>query len=550
MEVKEEYISDDSNASIYSDDSSVISNDSDIEYDPESLKEYLEIDINNLPPPPDRFFFTAVPSVHIQNDYCDILRYFEYFINEEFINLIVIETNRNAEEGIKTEDRKRFSRKRNWKETNGNEIYVFITLHLLQGIVNKPVLEWYWSKKYSIDTPFVRNTMTYERYNLLKSYIHFVDEKQFVPESHPCPKLYKIWPVLKMMNKLFQSAMTPDRDLILDDNNSLHKGSIGVNQIKSSSPGMPVQTYVICEAKSGYIWSVFLYSGKDTIDPNSEKLLKPTKIALELLAHLLDQGYCITSNSFYTSPELAEILVKRKTDIFGMVQSGRRDVPTPITKKILNKGEIIAFQRQKLCIMKWKGTRESTILSTIHNPDFNEVYKKNILTFVPKAISEYNLTMGTSNSSEEKSYCLNARKRSKKYYYKIFVHLLDQATWNAYILYKKQGGTKLHLQFRLQLIDMLIEKYYVAESHTNAASLRGRGSTSVNPSRLVERHFLDFIPPTPKKERPTKYCHICCSRRKEDGKKVRKETRFQCSDCNLGLCIPCFKIYHTQAHWK
>lgn len=40
-------------------------------------------------------------------------------------------------------------------------------------------------------------------------------------------------------------------------------------------------------------------------------------------------------------------------------------------------------------------------------------------------------------------------------------------------------------------------------------------------------------------------CAVCC-RKSVNGKKVRKETRLWCKDCEVGLCIsPCFKIYHT-----
>jgi len=32
------------------------------------------------------------------------------------------------------------------------------------------------------------------------------------------------------------------------------------------------------------------------------------------------------------------------------------------------------------------------------------------------------------------------KKRGKKFYYKIFLHLLDQTIWNSYVIYTKRGG--------------------------------------------------------------------------------------------------------------
>lgn len=79
----------------------------------------------------------------------------------------------------------------------------------------------------------------------------------------------------------------------------------------------------------------------------------------------------------------------------------------------------------------------------------------------------------------------------------------------------------------------------------------GRRSTiDGDPERLRGRHFLEYVPPTKKKTDPTRMCVVCCSRRRSDGKKVRKETRFHCPDCDVGLCaIPCFKDYHTKADY-
>ncbi|GFU77799.1 uncharacterized protein TNCV_1138071 [Trichonephila clavipes] len=42
-----------------------------------------------------------------------------------------------------------------------------------------------------------------------------------------------------------------------------------------------------------------------------------------------------------------------------------------------------------------------------------------------------------------------------------------------------------------------------------------------------------------------------CSKRNENGKRIRKETLYFCPDCDVGLCItPCFKLYHTELFGK
>lgn len=65
--------------------------------------------------------------------------------------------------------------------------------------------------------------------------------------------------------------------------------------------------------------------------------------------------------------------------------------------------------------------------------------------------------------------------------------------------------------------------------------------------RLIERHFPSYVPPTPKKQAPTRYCTVCCSQRDHTGKRRQRESRYYCKTCNVGLCnVPCFEIYHTK----
>ncbi|XP_053974119.1 protein jim lovell-like isoform X12 [Hylaeus volcanicus] len=64
--------------------------------------------------------------------------------------------------------------------------------------------------------------------------------------------------------------------------------------------------------------------------------------------------------------------------------------------------------------------------------------------------------------------------------------------------------------------------------------------------RLIERHFPETIPPTEKKSKPVRKCVQCSKKICANGKRVRKETRYYCPECDAGLCItPCFRLYHT-----
>ena len=133
----------------------------------------------------------------------------------------------------------------------------------------------------------------------------------------------------------------------------------------------------------------------------------------------------------------------------------------------------------------------------------------------------------------------SARKRLKKYYKKQFRHIMDMATFNAYLLYKKCGGEWSRLKFILILVDRLIETYKGGAQRESR-----RPSLEQSPLRLTDRHFPEEIPPTSCNSKPQRRCHVCYTN------KQRKQTHFMCKECDKALCVsPCFKIYHTKKNY-
>lgn len=245
------------------------------------------------------------------------------------------------------------------------------------------------------------------------------------------------------------------------------------------------------------------------------------------------------------SPELADILLKRKTDVYGTARPGRKGMP-PFKNTSLKKGEICAFRRGKCLALQWRDKKLVTFISTIHSPTMQDVVtRRNVQVSKPTIALDYNNTMGGVDRSDQNlSYYPSLRKGQKVYYKKLFRHFLDIAIFNAFTLYKKSGGRLSHLDFRVRLVEVVLEK----SLHTLAGA--GRRSDS-SLTRLKCRHFPRKIPPTPKKQEPTRRCVVCTRAHSKDAsKKSRKETRFWCEDCQVGLCVtPCFEIYHTKSDY-
>ncbi|GBL75918.1 PiggyBac transposable element-derived protein 4 [Araneus ventricosus] len=151
---------------------------------------------------------------------------------------------------------------------------------------------------------------------------------------------------------------------------------------------------------------------------------------------------------------------------------------------------------------------------------------------------------GVDKADQCLSYYPVARNQQRKYYKKIFRYLLSQAVWNAFVIFKKNRGKMRQVEFRMKLIERLIEV-----TVCNPSTRRGPFPKSEeNVVRLTGRHFPFYVDESESRKKSRK-CVVCSLKINENGKRVRRESRFECKNCNVGLCVaPCFEIYHTESN--
>lgn len=531
--------------------------DSDDSVDLGPARQWRDIDQNSLPNAPPRFPFTAAVGVNVRpfdENNC-VLESFEHFVSNDILLLICEETNRYANDYLRNH-----RRAKPFAELLPNELRVFLALVMLQGVIQKPDMKLFWSKNPLLMTPFFLQAMSHRRFKQIKQFLHFSNNNEYNPRTHPNPKLNKIWPILINLKEKFKSSVTPERDITVDESLLMFKGRLSWKQfIPLKRARFGIKSYLLCESKSGYVWDLSIYTGRsegtenigaDLGIDNFLSLPKSSQIVLSLCKDLLGKGYCLTTDNFYSSPQLADILVSHKTDTYGTVKLCRKQIPKNMTKneikkQKLKKGDIVGCQRGKVTIMAWKDKKIVSLLSTVHTTKMVEVEKRGVISKRPECVISYNDTMGGVDRVDQHISCYSTpRKRGKKWYKKVFFNLIDISLWNAYVVYKKCGGTLSFLLYRIEIIQKTMEKY-----HSDAMKPKpGRPSQTLSPLRLTERHFLEYIPPTEKKVNPTRQCGMCSRVKDANGKKIRRESRFYCPDCNVALCVsPCFRVYHTVA---
>ena len=231
-----------------------------------------------------------------------------------------------------------------------------------------------------------------------------------------------------------------------------------------------VKSYELCESLSGYIWTFFVYTGADTsYHPDYCNESSMENKCVQTLAHsLLNKDYCINMDSFFSSPDLFDMLCQNQTDAVGAVRINRQGLPNELKTTAFKKGEVFAMYRNKLMALRWKDKKYVSMLSSFYDDVVTKVIVRRNVKQRPKVCHDYNDKMGGVDRSDAylASYP-SARKRLKKYYIKQFRHHMDMASLNAFILYKKNGGEKSRLWFMLRLIDRIIESNHVGTSQTS-----------------------------------------------------------------------------------
>ena len=82
--------------------------------------------------------------------------------------------------------------------------------------------------------------------------------------------------------------------------------------------------------------------------------------------NLLDRGYHIYTDNYYTSPELLKELCLRSTFGAGTCRKNRKGRPKAVVNAKLKTNETCYHRANELLAIKWCDKRHVLILSTIH----------------------------------------------------------------------------------------------------------------------------------------------------------------------------------------
>ena len=298
------------------------------------------------------FLFTGTPGINLNyKDTSDIVEVFKSFLTDEIVGSFVKFTNDYAE-ALKTipeiqeyVNEKSRSLLAQWTPVDIDEMWMYFAISFIMGIVQKPNMDFYWTNGGLFQTPIFTRLMPRTKYREIRSMVHFFDSINY-DSSDP---LLKLRYMLDNLSEKFLTNYTPGRNVAIDEYLSLWKGRLSFKiYVPSKRERYGVKLYMLNESDSGYLRKFIIYTAASTkyppftttkISKDFDDFKNPSKVVLSLMDELFDEGYKLTLDNFYTSPEVAKALLEAQTDCFGTLRK----------KEGQKRGSAIRFLEMETC---------------------------------------------------------------------------------------------------------------------------------------------------------------------------------------------------------
>lgn len=131
-------------------------------------------------------------------------------------------------------------------------------------------------------------------------------------------------------------------------------------------------------------------------------------------SRLLNKGFHLFTDNFYTKPVLADYLYDNGTLLTGTIRSNSKGLPKDIGKLQVSVGECKAYRDDKKLVIAFqdKKTQRKPVLalSTAHSAKMVTKTIRNKVKTKPEMIMDYNLKMGGVDISDKKSLSLRGGK--------------------------------------------------------------------------------------------------------------------------------------------
>lgn len=341
--------------------------------------------------------------------------------------------------------------------TSAEEIEVFLGTCMWMSIIQLKNTRWYWSEATRVSQ--VADHLTVTRFEQLKHNLHFVDNSSLGPRDDPDrDRLAKIRPLVDAVNE--QLSLIPlEEHLSVDEQIIPFKGASALKQHCPQKPEKWGYKVFVLSGVSGFSYKLELYTGQENSAPRraGEPDCGASGNIVVRLCRLIPRGvhHKVYFDNYFNCPTLQVYLEKETVHCIGTVRINRvTGISMPSDKEMKQKGrgsfeeKVATLDGIQLSCTRWQDNRAVTLLSTfvgaepvLTAPRWSQKEKERRDIPCPSVIGAYNKHMGGVDLLDSLISLYRAHLRSKKWYFRIFLHILDLTAVNAWLLYRRNAET-------------------------------------------------------------------------------------------------------------
>ncbi|XP_066567992.1 piggyBac transposable element-derived protein 4 [Amia ocellicauda] len=431
-----------------------------------------------------------------------------------------------------------------WRPTDLREMQAYIGLNVLMGINQLPDYGMYWATDIFIGNAGFKKTMTARRFEKLNQNIHLCDRESEPARGHAgYDGLYKIRPLLDVVQGRMWEAYAPNRCLTVDEGAITVKGRFSATQYMPSKPiKKGLKVWMLCDSKSGYCHRVNIYVGKSSEDLGGVGY----QVVTSLVRGLEHKHHHVFCDSFFTSVPLVQKLLKEGMYVCGTTQQNRKGFPDALKLKNVGKlaqGEFFQCQHGNILATVMRDTKVISCLSSNAAPGIVGIsqgkQKDGTVYGVPRPLPLllYQENMRGVDLCDQLRECYQVGRPCKKWWRYFLWFYLNICIVNAFIVLRESrrgapppgfsGKQFTQRHFRIRLAQQLIGDYQGTRGMERASRKR-HSDSPVEYGHRLERMS----------ER-SRRCRNCTN------KGLRHESVFGCKICNVHLCRGgCFAEFH------
>lgn len=312
---------------------------------------------------------------------------------------------------------------------------------------------------------------------------------------------------------------SPGDTLAVDEQLLGYRGCIpGRTYLPSKPAKYGLKIFWLAESVTGYALNAQIYSGRRPGEPPH------TNIGRDVVLDLTEPFYrsCrdIITDNYFTSHQLAVILLSKGLTLLGTIRAHRREIPTHVKtakQRDVHSSIFLHDHENKIVLVSYIPKRGKNVLMLSSSHSGNGVVPE--MNNKPQLIMDYNMGKGAVDQLDENIAEFTCKRKTVRWPLLVWYNMLDVSAYNGYLLCKFDNNA---VERRKYLKDLTYQLVY------NYACLRNSNKNLPSETKQAAE-ILGFKIPNPAviplNERNVKCCFVC-----------KRNTRSKCDACMRAIC--------------